>query len=92
MPEINLMAVDISSGQEQQPVTCTTSLNRYGSDIGEVRFNGVRGRVVSWSPNTIVATVPYGATTGELFITTARSATRYTYSTFTVLGGTWTPP
>jgi hypothetical protein len=43
---------------------------RFGAARGTVRFNGVLAPVQSWSDRRILATVPSGATTGPVSVTT----------------------
>ncbi|MGC8580569.1 MAG: IPT/TIG domain-containing protein [bacterium] len=58
-----------------QPVTI--SGYNFSSTSGSVTFNGVNATVTSWSPTSIVATVPTNVTLGDVFVETVDPNTPY---------------
>jgi uncharacterized protein (TIGR03437 family) len=58
----------------------------FGSTIGSVSFNGTLATITSWSNTFIVTTVPAGATTGNVVVTT--SSGPLSGQNFTVTPGT----
>jgi hypothetical protein len=76
-----LIGLDPQCGNIGDSVTLT-GLN-FGSSQGgsTVTFNGVSASIVSWSSTVIVATVPMGATTGDVVVTVGGNASNaHTFS------------
>jgi hypothetical protein len=49
----------------------TLTGHSFGASMGSITFNGIPASVSSWSPSSIVATVPGSATTGPVVIVTS---------------------
>ena len=62
-----------------------------GRTSGTVTFNGVRADVSSWSDSTIVCTVPVGATSGKVKVTSAEmpKSAEKTYDIYPSPVGAW---
>ena len=58
-----------------QPVTI--SGYNFSTTSGSVTFNGVNATITSWSPTSIVATVPTNVTLGDIFVNTVDPNTPY---------------
>jgi RHS repeat-associated protein len=69
LPGIN--GIQPSSGSPGTAVTITGANFGVSQGIGTITFNGAAATVSSWSDTAIVATVPTGATTGNVQVTTA---------------------
>jgi trimeric autotransporter adhesin len=66
VPPPNMTRVSPTSGAEGTSVTITGS--QFGQTQGTVMFNGTTATITSYNQNTIVATVPAGATTGNVVV------------------------
>jgi Abnormal spindle-like microcephaly-assoc'd, ASPM-SPD-2-Hydin len=74
-----------TSGPVGTPVTITGA--NFGSTMGTVTFNGVTATPTSWSPTSIVAAVPGGATAGNVVVSasgTASNGVNFNVSSTTV--------
>jgi len=72
--------LDPSSGPEHTSILITGS--NFGDQAGTLFLNEVSAPVVLWTPLAIQTLVPYGATSGELVVTTTNH--RRGAATFTV--------
>jgi hypothetical protein len=80
-PTVSL--VSPSSGIPGQSITIAGSNFGVTQGSSTVTFNGITATVTTWSPTSIIATVPAAATTGPVVVTVAGVAS--TSSTFLVL-------
>jgi IPT/TIG domain len=58
-----------------QPITISGF--NFSTTNGSITFNGVTATVTSWSPTSIVATVPTNVTLGSIFVNTVDTGTPY---------------
>ena len=79
----NISSVNPSAGIAGQSITITGSNFGVTQGSSTVRFNGVAATATSWTPASIIATVPAAATTGPVVVTVAGLASNG--STFMVL-------
>ncbi len=63
----NIASLSPSSGPESTLITIAGQ--NFGTVQGTVNFNGIAAPVTSWSPSTIMATVPSGAVSGNVIVT-----------------------
>ncbi len=63
----SIAALNPSSGERGASITIAGT--GFTSTTGSVSFNGQTATIVSWSSTSIVAIVPYGATTGPVIVT-----------------------
>lgn len=84
-----ISSVSPLSGSVGTSVTITAS----SGDLtgGSVLFNGTVATITSSNSTTIICTVPFGATSGDLTITDSQPCS-FTFSTFTVTCGATTEP
>lgn len=67
-PKPLTVTLDPTSGPEQTPVTITGT--EFGDVAGTLALNEVPAPVLVWTPLAIQTSVPYGAKSGELVVTT----------------------
>ena len=79
--------LNVPDAQEQAPILLTASSEGFGRELGRVTFNEVTATVLTWTDNTILTSVPYGATTGDLTVRTADGRTAAV--PFRVVSGVW---
>lgn len=79
--------LNATSGPEHTPLVITGK--HFGAGIGTLALNEVPAPALTWTDHEITTIVPYGATTGDLVVTTADG--RSAAVAFTVTPGRWTP-
>ena len=79
-PTALVFTLDPSSGPEHTSILITGT--DFGDEPGTLSLNEVSAPVVLWTPLAIQTLVPYGATSGELVVTTTNH--RRGAATFTV--------
>jgi carbon monoxide dehydrogenase subunit G len=67
-----ITSISPPSGPIKASVTITGT--NFGNAQGSVTFNGKGGAITGWTPTTIMVTVPAGATSGNIIVTTATNA------------------
>ena len=63
----NITSLSPNSGAVGSSVTITGA--NFGTTVGSVTFNGTGAAVTTWSPSSILVTVPSGATSGNVVVT-----------------------
>ena len=82
-------SLDPDNGPEESPVTINGTA--FGTSYGTVTFNTTPATATSWSDTAIITSVPVGATTGLVVVTTGESVSAAGVE-FTVTTETEPPP
>jgi len=69
----SITSLSVTSGPVGTPVTITGT--NFGATQGTVNFNGTAAPVTTWSATSILVTVPFGATSGNVVVTAGGTAT-----------------
>ncbi len=81
----NITGINPASGAWGTSVTINGT--GFGPMTGSVSFNGVNGIPVSWSPSSIVVTVPTGATSGPVIVNSAAPSSGFAFAVIPIIAG-----